>query len=184
VTAARLQAPALALREARAEDVAVIQRIYAHHVLTGFGSFEEEPPEADEIARRLGDVLRRGLPYLVAEIAAEVTAFAYAAPFRPRSAYRYAVEDSVYVAPASLGRGIGRALLAELIGQCTRLGLRQMIAVIGDSGNHPSIRLHETMGFRRVGLFEAVGRKRGRWLDIVLMQRPLGPGASSPPPSA
>ena len=184
MTAARRQALAPALRAAHAEDVAAIQKIYAHHVLTGFGSFEEEPPEVDEIARRVSDVQRRGLPYLVAELEGEVAAFAYAAPFRPRSAYRYAVEDSVYVAPASLGRGIGRALLAELIGQCTRLGHRQMVAVIGDSGNRPSIRLHETLGFRRVGLFEAVGRKRGRWLDIVLMQRPLGPGASSAPPSA
>lgn len=184
MTAATLQSPGLALREARVEDVAAIQGIYAYHVLNGFGSFEEVPPEVDEIARRLGDVVRRGLPYLVAEAGGEVSAFAYATPFRPRSAYRYSIEDSVYVAPAFLGRGIGRALLAELIEQCTFLGFRQMVAVIGDSANNPSIRLHEALEFRRVGLFEAVGWKQGRWLDIVLMQRPLGSGASSPPPPA
>lgn len=184
MTRSTVQAPGPALREAGVEDVAAIQRIYAHHVSTGFGSFEEEPPERDEIARRLKDVLGRGLPYLIAEDGGEVAAFAYAVPFRPRSAYRYTVEDSVYVDPAYLGRGIGRMLLAEVIARCTGLGFRQMIAVIGDSKNRPSIRLHETLGFRHVGRFEAVGWKRSRWLDCVLMQLSLGPGASTPPPRA
>lgn len=158
-----------------------VQAIYAHHVRHGLGSFEEEPPGLDEIlARRLG-YLERSMPYLVAEDDGVVCGYAYAAPFRPRSAYRHTVEDSIYVAPDQNRRGIGSALLAELIDQCTTLGYRQMVAVIGDSGNRASIRVHERLGFRHAGLLQAVGFKFGRWVDSVIMQRPLGPGATNLP---
>ena len=131
--------------------------------------------------RRRAAVQEEGLPYLIAEAAGRVVGFAYAGRYRPRSAYRFTVEDSVYVAPEATGRGIGRRLLAEVIARSEALGLRQMIAVIGDSANVGSIRLHERLGFARVGLFTAVGWKRERWLDSVLMQRSLGHGGDRPP---
>jgi L-amino acid N-acyltransferase YncA len=169
------------LREARPGDGAALQRIYGHHVLHGFGSFEEIPPEVEEMERRRATVQDDGLPYLVAEAEGQVLGFAYAGRYRPRSAYRFTVEDSVYVAPDATGWGIGRRLLAEVIARAEALGMRQMIAVIGDSGNLGSIRLHERLGFQRAGLFTAVGWKRERWLDSVLMQRSLGPGRDRPP---
>jgi L-amino acid N-acyltransferase YncA len=172
---------ALALREARPGDGADLQRIYSHHVLHGFGSFEEIPPDAEEMERRRTAVQEHGLPYLVAEAAGRVLGFAYAGRYRPRSAYRFTVEDSVYVAPDAMGRGVGSRLLAEVIARAEAAGMRQMIAVIGDSANLGSIRLHERLGFTRAGIFVAVGWKGERWLDSVLMQRALGPGDRAAP---
>jgi phosphinothricin acetyltransferase len=169
------------LRPARPGDGGALQQIYAHHVLHGFGSFEETPPGIEEMERRRAAVQEEGLPYLVAEAEGRVLGFAYAGRYRPRSAYRFTVEDSVYVAPDAAGRGIGRRLLAEVIAHAEALGMRQMIAVIGDSANLGSIRLHERLGFAHAGVFAAVGWKRERWLDSVLMQRSLGPGAGRPP---
>lgn len=178
-----LEAAAVLVRAAREADMAAVQRIYAHHVLHGFGSFEEEPPDLAEIMRRRADYLARGLPYLVAELDGRIVGYAYAGPYRTRSAYRYTVENSIYVDPAATGRGIGRRLLAELIAQCTALGFRQMIAVIGDSRNTSSIKLHEALGFKLAGNLRAVGRKRGRWLDSVMMQLTLGAGDRTDPPA-
>lgn len=169
------------LRDAGAADLPAIQRIYAHHVETGFGSFEEVPPDRAEMERRWRALVDLGRPYLVAERGGEVLGFAYAASYRLRVGYRHSVEDSIYIAEGAIGDGVGRALLAELIERCTELGLRQMVAVIGDSGNEASIRLHEALGFVRVGAFRAVGYKFGRWVDTVLMQRALGDGEHSDP---
>ena len=170
------------IRDAADDDLAVITGIYEHHVRKGLGSFEEEPPPQAEIARRRADVLAKGLPYIVAVGAAgAILGYAYAAPYRARSAYRFSVEDSIYVAAGNAGRGVGRALLAALVTRCTEAGYRQMVAVIGDSGNAGSIALHERLGFRRVGLLPAIGFKHGRWVDSVLMQRELGEGAATLP---
>ena len=169
------------VRASRADDVPAIQAIYAHHVLHGLASFEEIPPDAEEMARRREEVLGRGLPYLVATIDGRVVGYAYASPYRARSAYRYALEDSVYIAHDQVGRGIGRALLGALIPLCEVGGYRQIVAVIGDSGNAGSIGLHAAFGFARVGLLPSVGFKLGRWVDSVLMQRPLGPGDDTAP---
>ena len=169
------------VRDSRPEDMDRIQAIYAHHVLTGLASFEEVPPDVPELARRRADVLGRGLPHLVAEAGGAVAGYAYAGLYRPRTAYRFTVEDSIYVDPAAVGQGVGRALLAEVIARCTAAGYRQMVAVIGDSGNAASIGLHSHLGFVSAGVLKAVGFKFGRWVDSVLMQRPLGPGESSLP---
>ena len=169
------------VRDARDDDMGAIQAIYAHHVLHGTASFEEEPPPLAEMARRRADVLARRLPYLVAEIDGEVAGYAYATPYRTRSAYRFSIENSVYVDHARHRLGVGRALLTELIARCERGEWRQMIAVIGDSAQAASIGLHASLGFRHAGTLQAVGLKFGRWLDTVLMQRALGPGASTPP---
>jgi L-amino acid N-acyltransferase YncA len=177
---ATLVAPVL-VRDASDSDLAAIHAIYTHHVQNGLGSFEEIPPDLAEMARRRSEVLSRRLPYLAAEIDGRLVGYAYAGPYRPRSAYRFSVEDSVYVAPDIHRRGVARALLAELIERCTALGYRQMIAVIGDSANRGSIGLHASMGFREVGRLHAIGFKLGRWVDSVLMQRTLGPGDSSQP---
>ncbi len=158
-----------------------IQSIYAGHVLNGLASFEEVPPDMAEMARRHGAITARGLPYIVGEIAGTICGYAYASPFRDRSAYRYTVEDSVYVAPDFHRRGAGRALLGAVIEGCAELGYRQMIAVIGDSGNTGSIGLHAALGFAHIGIMPPVGFKHGRWVDTVRMQRALGPGASTPP---
>jgi phosphinothricin acetyltransferase len=171
----------IVLRRAEDRDVAAIAAIYADHVLTGLASFEVVPPDAVEIARRRADVLARGLPYLVAELAGAVVGYAYAAPYRLRPAYRYTVENSVYVHRDALGCGVGRRLLERLIADCAAAGYRRMIAVIGDSANRPSIALHEACGFARAGLLPSVGFKFGRWVDSVLMQRALGPGDATPP---
>ena len=170
-----------AVREASSADVPAIQAIYAHHVLHGCGTFEEVAPDETEMARRLGEIHHRRLPYLVAEIDGKVVGFAYAAPFRPRSAYRHMVEDSIYVAPEALQRGVGRVLLTELVERCQALGYRQMVAVIGDSGNEASIALHAALGFAKAGQMTAAGFKLGRWVDVVLMQRALGEGDTTPP---
>lgn len=173
--------PAFVVRDAREGDVAAIQAIYAHHVRHGLATFEEVPPSIEELEGRLASVVAQGLPYLVAELAGEVVGYCYATSYRPRPAYRYTVEDSVYVADGLGGRGIGTALLGALITRCEAGPWRQMIAIIGDSGNTGSIALHRRLGFQRVGTLSAVGFKLGRWVDSVLMQRALGPGAGSPP---
>jgi phosphinothricin acetyltransferase len=159
-----------------------VAAIYGHHVLNGLGTFEEVPPSDAEIAGRIAAVQALGLPYLVAEDeAGRVLGFAYAAAFRPRAAYRYTAEKSVYVHPELVGRGVGKALVAELIRICEAMGLRQLVAVIGDSGNAASRGLHRSLGFTEIGVGRGFGHKHGRWVDIIQMQRALGPGADAEP---
>lgn len=170
------------VRDARDEDLEAIERIYAHHVRHGFGSFEETPPTLVELMRRRREILDKGLPYVVsAGSDGRLLGYAYASSFRPRSAYRFTVEDSVYVAPDAARRGVGYALLSEVILRCTSLGYRQMIAVIGDSANAGSIGLHQSLGFQRVAHLPAIGLKLGRWVDCVMMQRALGEGSANLP---
>ena len=169
------------IRDAADQDMTQIQEIYAHHVLTGGGSFEYDPPDVDEMARRRQTVIDGGYPYIVAEEGGNILGYAYAGPYRPRRAYRYTVENSVYVAENAHRRGVGQKLLADLIRRCTEAGFRQMIAVIGDTDNAGSISLHRKMGFREAGTIYAVGFKFGRWLDSVTMQLPLGDGADTLP---
>jgi len=170
------------VRAATQADLDAIAAIYAHHVRTGTASFEIEPPDAAEMARRRAEVVDRGLPYLVAAAGAEVVGYAYAAPYRPRPAYRFTVEDSVYVSADCARQGIGAMLLQALVSASERAGARQMIAVIGDSANVASIRLHAAAGFSHVGSLASVGWKFDRWLDVVVMQRALGPGDGRPAP--
>ena len=172
---------AVLVRDARDDDMAAVQAIYGHHVLEGLGSFEEAPPSLDDMMARRAAVLAAGLPWLVAGAGGRLGGFAYAGPFRPRAAYRYAVEDSVYVSPEFGRRGVGRALLVELIARCEAGPWRQMLAVIGDSGNEGSVGLHRALGFADVGTFASVGFKFGRWVDVVLMQRALGEGDATLP---
>ena len=172
----------VAIRPANTSDIPAITRIYAHAVEHGTASFELAPPDEVEIARRMSDLTGKGYPYLAAEIDGALAGYAYAGPYRARPAYRLTVEDSVYVAPAMHRRGVGRVLLAALIEAAAARGFRQMIAVIGDSTRQAaSIGLHEAWGFRHVGILQDVGFKHGRWLDSVLMQRALGPGAETNP---
>lgn len=171
----------ITVRPATAADAPALAAIYGDACLNGLGTFEEAAPSVQEMARRLAEVRAYGLPYLVAERDGLVVGLSYAKPFRPRSAYRFTVEDSVYIAPAAKGAGVGRALLSALIPACEAAGMRQMVAVIGDSENHGSIGLHTAMGFRPAGAFEAVGFKHGRWVDIVFMQRALNAGAATSP---
>jgi phosphinothricin acetyltransferase len=168
------------IRMATAADAPALADIYAHHVREGLGTFEEEPPSTADMAGRLDGVLEKGLPWLVADDGV-VAGYAYAAPFRTRAAYRYVVEDSIYVAPDRMGSGVGKTLLTDLIARCEALGLRQMIAIIGDSGNAGSMRLHSSLGFNMVGLAPAMGWKHDRWVDVVWMQRALGQGGGQPP---
>lgn len=172
---------ALLLRPSTPADVTALTAIYAHHVLQGTGTFETEPPTEAEMARRREDVRSRGWPWLVAERDGRVLGYAYANAFRPRLAYRYCLEDSIYLDPAAQRTGVGRLLLAELIARCTALGARQMLAVIGDADNAGSIGLHRALGFRDTGVLKASGWKFGRWLDVVLMQRTLGQGDETAP---
>lgn len=169
------------IRDAVDADMASIQAIYAHHVMNGLASFEEVAPDVAELRRRRDEILKRRLPYRVAEIGGVVGGYAYAGPYRPRSAYRYTVEDSVYIANDMVGRGIGRRLLRDIVDICAGLGYRQMIAIIGDSANLPSITLHQRLGFAHVGTIRSAGLKFGRWVDSVIMQRPLGEGDGTPP---
>jgi phosphinothricin acetyltransferase len=173
------------IRDTCERDLEAIARIYAHHVQHGLASFEEAAPTIGELRSRRAAVLASGLPCLAAELHGEVVGYAYASTYRPRPAYRYTIEDSVYVADDMGGVGVGSALLASLIERCERGPWRQMLAVIGDSGNTASIALHRRFGFRSVGTFASVGFKLGRWVDTVLMQRSLGAGDTrSPHPSS
>jgi phosphinothricin acetyltransferase len=169
------------VRDLRLEDLASVTAIYAHHVLTGAASFELVPPTLEEMQHRRGAIVAGGYPYLVAERAGRVCGYAYASVYRARPAYRFAVENSVYVDAEVVRSGIGRRLLDVLIDVCAARGFRQMIAVIGDSANEGSIGLHAACGFERIGTLPAVGWKFGRWVDSVLMQRALGPGGLTPP---
>jgi L-amino acid N-acyltransferase YncA len=169
------------VRDARDADLVAVQAIYAHHVLHGLATFEEVPPTVEELAARRASVIDLGLPYLVAEQAGAVVGYCYATSYRPRPAYRYTVEDSVYIADGLAGRGIGVALLAELIARCEVGPWRQMIAIIGDSDNAGSIALHRRLGFAHVGTLRSVGFKFGRWVDSVVMQRALGSGDAARP---
>jgi len=171
----------MTVRPSTEADLLRIQQIYSHHVTRGTATFEITPPDVEELTRRRASILSEGLPYLVAEAEGQITGYAYASRYRPRPAYRFTIEDSIYIHPDHVGKGIGRLLLIELIKQCEQGPWRQMIAVIGDSNNAPSIRLHQALGFRHAGLFQAVGWKFGRWLDTVLMQRALGAGDQTVP---
>jgi L-amino acid N-acyltransferase YncA len=172
---------ALTIRDARDADVARIRDIYAHHVLHGLASFEEQPPSLEEMARRRQDLLGKALPCFVAEAEGRVLGYAYANHYRPRIAYRFTLEDSVYIDPDAIGRGVGRRLLDALLARATALGYRQMVAVIGDSDHQASIGLHRRAGFELIGILPAVGFKFGRWVDSVLMQRALGAGSATLP---
>lgn len=171
----------LTLRPATGADAPALAAIYGDACLHGVGTFEEVPPAVDEMAARLAAVLRRGLPYVVAEIDGQVAGFAYAAPFRLRAAYRFTVEDSVYIHPDFKGRRVGRVLLSRVLADCEALGLRQVIAVIGGSDNLGSINLHLSLGFELQGTMRGVGHKFGQWRDIVMMQRSLNGGVETAP---
>ncbi|HEX5737624.1 MAG TPA: GNAT family N-acetyltransferase [Hydrogenophaga sp.] len=162
-------------------DLDAITRIYGHHVLHGTGTFETTPPTAQDMATRRADVLSKGLPWLVIEENGQVLGFAYGNWFKQRPAYRFSVEDSIYMAPEAAGKGWGRALLAELMAAFERAGARKVMAVIGDSGNAGSIGVHKAMGFEFVGVVQSCGWKFDRWLDIVMMQKSIGQGDSTPP---
>lgn len=164
------------VRPVSAADLAAIQSIYAHHVLHGTASFEETPPTVQEMRGRYDEVVSRGLPYLAAEEAGEVLGYGYCSLYRTRSAYRYTLEDSVYVREGQHRKGVGRSILTALIERSEELGYRQLIAIIGDRGQAASIGLHASLGFLRAGMLRSVGFKFGRWIDTVLMQRPLGKG--------
>ena len=169
------------IRPAAPQDLPAIQSIYAHHVLKGLASFEDEAPALEEMRRRYEDVTRHGLPYLVAEEKSEVLGYGYCTLYRTRSAYRYTLEDSIYIRDGMQGKGIGKALLRELIAHCEALKYRQIIAVIGDSGNAASIAVHASLGFVRAGNLRSTGYKFGRWVDTVIMQRPLRAGDGTKP---
>ncbi|MGZ3403869.1 MAG: N-acetyltransferase family protein [Phenylobacterium sp.] len=169
------------VRAATEADAAALAEIYGDAVLHGFGTFEEDPPSAADMDSRRRAVQDKGLPYLVAEADGKVLGFAYAGPFRPRAAYRYTLEDSVYVSPDAKGKGVGRAVLAAVIEACEALGIRQLMAVIGDTQNAGSIGLHRSLGFEQTGVGRSVGFKHGRWVDIVHMQKALNGGDTLPP---
>ena len=171
----------LLIRPAAPADLPAITAIYGWNVLHGTGTFELEPPDLDDMTRRHADVVSKGLPWLVAERDAVVLGYAYANHFRPRRAYRFCLEDSVYLAADAVGRGTGRLLLAELLARCEAAGARQMLAVIGDSANAGSVGVHRALGFEPIGTMRAAGWKFERWLDVVLMQKRLGPGDTSAP---
>jgi phosphinothricin acetyltransferase len=169
------------IRDALDEDMQAVLDIYTPHVLYGLSTFEEEPPSLDEMISRFFAVQELGLPYLVAEFEGKVAGYAYATTYRPRAAYRHTIEDSVYVASGLAGNGVGAALLSGLIARCEEGPWRQMLAVIGNSGNAGSIALHSRLGFQPIGTLQAVGFKLGQWVDTVIMQRPLGEGAATLP---
>lgn len=171
------------IRPSRDADVPAIAAIYEHHVLHGTGTFETTPPGAQEMASRRADVLAKGLPYLVMEDAGRIVGYAYCTLFRPRPAYRFAAEDSIYMHPEAAGKGWGRQLLAELVKHAESAGMRKLIAVIGDSGNAASIGVHRALGFTHAGTIRSCGWKFERWLDIVIMERALGAGDTTPPGS-
>ena len=172
------------IRPSTPADVPALTAIYQWNVLNGTGTFELEAPDGAGMASRRDDVLAKGLPWLVAERGGAVLGYAYANHFRPRRAYRFCLEDSIYLAPDAQGQGLGRLLLAELMARCEAAGARQMLAVIGDSANVGSIGVHRTLGFDHVGTMKAAGWKFDRWLDVVIMQKSLGPGAGAAPVDA
>jgi L-amino acid N-acyltransferase YncA len=172
------------IRPSTDQDLAAITAIYAHHVLHGTGTFETTPPTEADMAARRADVLAKGLPYLVAEEDGRVLGFAYCQWFKPRPAYRFSAEDSIYLHPDAAGKGLGRLLLARLADEAQACGIRKLIAVIGDSANAGSIGVHRTLGFTPAGQFKSCGWKFGRWLDIVLMEKSLGDGDTTPPDAA
>jgi L-amino acid N-acyltransferase YncA len=171
----------MVLRASQHADIPAIAAIYAHYVRHSTASFETEPPDYSEMANRRARILHAGLPWLVAEIDGTIAGYAYAGPYRPRAAYRFTVENSIYLDPACAGKGLGSALMVRLLEDCEAWGARQMIAVIGGSDNHASIKLHQKFGFRHTGTLLAAGFKFGRWVDTVMMQRALGHGDSIPP---
>ncbi len=171
--------PVVLVRPSRAEDLPAITALYGWHVEHGTGTFELDPPDAAEMTRRRDDVLAKGLPWLVLELSGRVEGYAYANAFRPRPAYRFCLEDSLYLAPGTAGKGFGRLLLLELLSRCEEAGARQIVAVIGDSANAGSVGVHRALGFAPVGTIAAAGWKFGRWLDVVMMQKSLGAGASA-----
>lgn len=161
------------IRPCEPADLESVQEIYAHHVTTGFGTFEEEPPPVEEMESRLGSIIGTGFPFVVAEIEGRVAGYGYAGPFRTRASYRFTCENSVYIAAQMRRRGVGFAIMTEVIDACRRLQMKQMLALIGDSENVGSIGLHSRLGFEHVGVFRNVGCKFGRWVDVVLMQLDL-----------
>ena len=161
-------------------DIPAIQAIYAHHVLHGTGTFETEPPTVADMTARRADVLGKSLPYLVLEQSGQIQGFAYANWFKPRPAYRFSVEDSIYMAEGTSGKGLGKLLLTELLAQLERGGIRKAMAVIGDSENHGSVGVHRACGFSHIGIVKSCGWKFGQWRDIVLMEKTLGAGDSTP----
>jgi L-amino acid N-acyltransferase YncA len=169
------------IRPSRDEDVAAITAIYAHHVLTGTGTFEIAPPTEADMANRRADVLAKGLPYLVVEDGGRVIGFAYCNWFKPRPAYRFSAEDSIYMASDAHRKGLGKALLAELCTRAERAGVRKLLAVIGDSANTGSVGVHTALGFSHVGVLKSCGWKFDRWLDVVMMEKPLGAGDTTAP---
>ena len=169
------------IRPSKIEDIPAIAAIYAHHVRRGTGTVEIDPPTPDDMAQRRADVLAKGLPYLVATQGDQVVGFAYCNWFKPRPAYRFSAEDSIYLAEAAIGQGLGRALLAELMAQAEKAGVRKLIAVIGDSANHGSIGVHRSAGFSMVGVLKSCGWKFDQWLDVVMMDKALGLGATCAP---
>ncbi len=171
----------IAIRSAEPRDIPTITKIYAEAVRHGTASFELEPPDEAEMMRRQKALLARNCPYLVADGGGDIAGYAYAGPYRPRPAYDWCVEDSIYVAPDYHRRGIGRILLDRLITESEARGFRQMVAVIGDTANTASVAVHAAAGFRMIGTFQSIGYKHGRWLDTVLMQRALGRGDAVPP---
>lgn len=172
--------PALLIRPSTPADLPAITAIYAHDVQHGTGTFELDAPDVAEMARRRDEVLAKGLPWLVAQVEGQVLGYAYANHFRPRRAYRFCLENSIYLAPGVRGQGVGRLLLTELVSRCEAAGARQMLAVIGDAANAGSIGVHAALGFAHTGVLRAAGWKFGRWLDVVLMQRALGSGDGQP----
>ena len=169
------------IRPSADADLPAITAIYAHHVLYGTGSFETEPPSVADMTTRRADVLSKGLPYLVVEQDGKIAGFAYGNWFKPRPAYRYSVEDSIYMAPDLQGKGLGRALLAELMARFEAVGIRKVMAIVGDSANTGSVGIHLALGFTQVGIVDSCGWKFGAWRDIVIMQKTLGVGNTQPP---
>lgn len=172
------------IRPSRDDDIPAITAIYAHHVLHGTGTFETTPPTEADMSARRADVLAKGLPWLVVEDGGQVLGYAYCQWFKPRPAYRFSAEDSIYLAPQASGKGLGRELLAALAVQAEAAGVRKLIAVIGDSANAGSVGVHRTLGFTQVGILQSCGWKFGRWLDVVLMEKFIGQGNTTPAETA
>jgi len=179
-----MSSPPLLIRPSTPADLPAITAIYGWNVMNGTGTFELDAPDEADMSRRRDDVLAKGLPWLVVERAGTVRGYAYANHFRPRRAYRFCVEDSLYLAADAQGQGLGRLLLVELMARCEAAGARQMLAVIGDAANLGSVGVHRTLGFEHIGVMKAAGRKFDRWLDVVVMQKALGPGATTDPQDA